>query len=502
MNDTVDIDGSGLTTVRAGFIPLVDCAVLVAAAEKGFARAAGIDLRLVKEVSWANIRDKVNVGQLDCAHMLAGMPIAASLGIGQVRVPMIAPMALGINGNAITVSESLAHTLAVEGAAFPDPGQAGAAVRREVARRATAGEPPLTFAMVFPFSSHNYQLRYWLAASGVDPDSDVRLVVIPPPYMVDSLAAGQIDGFCVGEPWNSLAVERGVGRILLPGTAVCGFCPEKVLGLHADWAAEHPETLTALLRGLKAAADWVRRTENHAEVASLLADTRYLGVDAEVIQRSLDGRVVAAVGAAPRPVDGFLVLNRMGANRPRTDHALWLYSQMVRWRQVEASPDRERQAADVFSPDLYDRALAAGDGGAPPPCRSWPPRPGWFPWPVRHTSRIWREFWHCKPSCCGCRPSTSGARCGSIAGSTIWRIRRCRARRWASPCFSPLPGRTWLRPFSPMAGWRCRSFPPPWPRWPGTCPGGSPSQAGWPACTSCTASTAFRRGRSGTIGKS
>lgn len=368
MSDGTEMDERGLTTVRAGFIPLVDCAVLVASAEKGFARAEGIDLQLVKEVSWANIRDKVNVGLLDCAHMLAGMPIAASLGIGQVQVPMIAPMALGINGNAITVSGGLARALGVDGAAFPDPAEAGAAMKREVARRVRAGEPPLTFAMVFPFSSHNYQLRYWLAASGVDPDADVRLVVIPPPYMVDSLAAGQIDGFCVGEPWNSLAVERGVGRILLPGTAVCAFCPEKVLGLHANWAAGNADTLGALLRGLKAAADWVRHAGNHAEVAALLADTRYLGVDAQVILRALDGRVVASAGADPTDVDDFLILNTAGANRPRRDHALWLYSQMVRWGQVAPSPDHERKAAEVFSCEVYDRVVGVTDASGAPPC--------------------------------------------------------------------------------------------------------------------------------------
>ena len=180
------------STIVAGFIPLVDCAPLVVAAEKGFAAAEGLDLRLVREVSWANIRDRICLGHFDVAHMLAGMPIAASLGIGCLRTPMLAPFSLGLNGNAITVSRGLYQrllALADDGATLTDPLASGAALKKVIENGAARGLPPLTFGMVFPFSCHNYQLRYWMAAGGIDPDRDVRLVVIPPPLMVESLSA-------------------------------------------------------------------------------------------------------------------------------------------------------------------------------------------------------------------------------------------------------------------------------------------------------------------------
>jgi len=236
-------NGSGaLAEIHAGYIPLVDCGALVAARELGFDRRHGIDLRLHREVSWANIRDKVNVGVLDCAHMLAPMPIASSLGIGHVREPVIAPMALGLNGNAITVSRSLfTHMADIDGENARAGGMAAAsALAKVVAERRKKGAEPLTLGMVYPFSCHNYELRYWLAAAGIDPDVDLRLVVIPPPLMAASLRAGQIHGFCVGEPWNSLAVEQGIGRIVATKTELWRNSPEKVLGMRLSWAEANP----------------------------------------------------------------------------------------------------------------------------------------------------------------------------------------------------------------------------------------------------------------------
>ncbi|MBL8270522.1 CmpA/NrtA family ABC transporter substrate-binding protein, partial [Steroidobacter sp.] len=195
-----------VTTV-VGFIPLMDCAPLAVAVEKGFAAEEGLDLRLVRETSWANIRDRVVVGHFDAAHMLGPMAIASTLGVGHLKVPMAAPLSLGLGGNAITVSLRVWELMMAEGATLSaHPRALGEALRKVVQARERAQKPPFTFAMVYPFSAHNYELRYWLAASGIDPDRDVRLIVIPPPLLVDAMREGQIDGFCVGEPWNSLAV--------------------------------------------------------------------------------------------------------------------------------------------------------------------------------------------------------------------------------------------------------------------------------------------------------
>jgi ABC-type nitrate/sulfonate/bicarbonate transport system substrate-binding protein len=349
--------GAPARTVRVGFIPLVDCAVLVAAAEKGFDRLEGLELQLVRETSWANIRDRVNLGHFDCAHMLAGMPIASSLGVGHIRVPTVAPFLLGLNGNAITVSLPLHEAMREAGTGDAGPAALGAALGRVVEARRARGEPPLTFAMVFPFSCHNYELRYWMAAAGVDPERDIRMVVIPPPLMVESLAAGHIDGFCVGEPWNSLAVEAGIGRILLTKSALWNMGVEKVLGVRADWADENRPVLEALVRALHRAAAWADDPASRDELAAILSRPAYLDVDAAIVRRALSGDMVLQAGEPPVHVGDFLVLNRRAANFPWVSQAVWIYTQMVRWGQVEASPEAETAARRCFRPDIYRAAL-------------------------------------------------------------------------------------------------------------------------------------------------
>ena len=349
-----------------GFIPLLDCASLVVAAERGFAAEEGLDLRLVRETSWANIRDRIIVGQFDAAHMLAPMPIAAALGIGHVKTPVIAPFSLGLGGNAITVSLSLWEEMTGEGAAEADFSAAqGEALRRVVTAREESGSDPLTFGMVYPFSCHNYELRYWLASAGIDPDKDVRLTVIPPPFLVDALRTGQIDGFCVGEPWNSVAVDAGVGAIVTPTTALWPLSAEKVLGCRAEWAERYPEELAALLRALYRAARWIEVPGNHAEVARLLAEPRYVGTAAGLLHRALAGRLALQPGADPTTLRDFFVPASYHASFPWTSHALWLYTQMVYWRQVEHSPEHLAAARQTYRPDLYRAALAGVDPDIP-----------------------------------------------------------------------------------------------------------------------------------------
>lgn len=345
-----------------GFIPLLDCASLVVAAERGFAAQEGLDLRLVRETSWANIRDRVIVGHFDAAHMLAPMTIASSLGIGHIKAPFIAPLSLGLGGNAITVSSSLWAAMVQEGAVAGNftPSQ-GAALGRVIAAR----REPLTFGMVYPFSCHNYELRYWLAAAGIDPDRDVRLAVIPPPFLVDALRTGQIDGFCVGEPWNSVAVDAGVGAIVLPTTAIWPLSPEKVLGCRAEWAQRYPEQLASLMRAVYHAAQWAEDPENHTSVAQLLAEPRYVGISGGLLARALRGRLSLYPGAEPTKLSDFYVPASHHAAFPWVSHAFWIYEQMIRWRQVEFSTEHTAIVRSTYRPDLYRSALAGVDSDVP-----------------------------------------------------------------------------------------------------------------------------------------
>lgn len=347
-----------MTTLRIGFIPLVDASALIVAVDKGFAAAEGLDVTLVREVSWSNVRDKLNIGMFDAAHLLAPVAIASSLGLGHVKVPIVAPFNLGLNGNAITVSPALHAAIMseIDGDAL-DPMVTALALAKVVAKRRKSGAEPLTFGMTFPFSTHNYQLRFWMAAGGVDPDEDVHLVVLPPPYMVDSLANGQVDAFCVGAPWNSVAVDLGIGHILHFSSDILVRAAEKVLAVRQSWAEANPEVLAALTRAAAKAADFIEHPENRAEAAHILARPERIGVDAEVIQRTLDGRLKVSPDGSRRESSRYLLIGREGAGRPDPAQAAWLYAQMVRWGQTEMRPDALRTAMSVFRPELYDAAL-------------------------------------------------------------------------------------------------------------------------------------------------
>jgi len=339
--------------ITAGFIPLTDSLLLVMAREKGFAADEGVELTLVREISWANIRDRVAVGQFDVAHMLAPMPIAASLGLSPIDVPVISVMGLNLGGNAFTVSAALWEAMAAAGApADFSPADVGAALKTVVRARANK----LKLAVVHPYSSHNYELRYWLAASGIHPGRDVELVIVPPPLMADALAAGRIDGFCVGEPWGSVAVASGAGRIATVKARYWPRSPEKVLGVAEAWAAANPEALLALLRAMHRAALWSSDPANHAEAAALLSQPTYLGQPADIIGRALSGLIAQGAGQVAA-VDEFFIPHALGANLPNPDDALWYYSQMVRWDDVQHSPERAAVAAGSYRPELY-RAVA------------------------------------------------------------------------------------------------------------------------------------------------
>jgi NitT/TauT family transport system ATP-binding protein len=353
------------TPLCVGFIPLVDAAALIVAVDKGFAAAEGLDVTLVREVSWSNVRDKLNIGLFDAAHLLAPVAIASSLGLGHVKVPIAAPFNLGLNGNAITVSPALHAAIMSElaGDRF-DPMATALALSRVVAARRRSGAEPPTFGMTFPFSTHNYQLRFWMAAGGVDPDEDVRLVVLPPPYMVDSLANGHVDAFCVGAPWNSVAVDLGVGHILHFVSDILTRAAEKVLAVRQNWSERNPQVVAALVRAAFRAAEFIEQPQNRAEAARILARPERIGVDADVIQRTLDGRLKISPDGTMRESRRYLLVAREGAARPDPVQAAWQFAQMVRWGQARISPEALQTAMAVFRPDLYDAAL--GPAATPP----------------------------------------------------------------------------------------------------------------------------------------
>lgn len=316
---------TGRGELRLGFVPLNDAAPLVVAQEKGFFAAEGLAVELNREASWATVRDKVAVGALDGAHMLAPLALAATLGAGSDPVPMIAPLALNLDGPAVTLSTRLD----------------AAGLGRLVARRREEGASVLTFAVVYPYSTHNYLLRAWLAEAGIDPDRDIRLTVAAPSRMAELLAGGVIEGFCAGEPWNAVAVAAGAGRVVVRASQLWDRTPDKVFGLTRTWAEAHPQALAALIRALSAAAAWVEAPENRAELVGVLARPAYVDVRPELIEAGLDD----------------IVFHRDGANAPRIEHAAWLIEQMVRWGQVAADVDAGAVAAQVYRPDLYEAAI-------------------------------------------------------------------------------------------------------------------------------------------------
>ena len=329
--------------LKLGFIALTDCAPLMVAREQGLFAEQGLDVTLSREASWANIRDKVTSGALDGAHMLAPMAVASSLGADGPRAPMIAPLALNVNGSSIGISIAVAEQL-----------DAGASLKQVIAARTKAGNRPLTFAVVFPYSLHNYMLRYWLAEQGVDPDHDVRITVVPPPRIAARVASGEVDGFCVGAPWGGAVEASGTGRMVLHGAQFWRGAPDKVFGVTAGFAAKEPEILQALLRALVRAALWADDPANGAALLRILSGPAYLDMPA------------AALGRALAPSNPFgLRFFRDDAAYPKRAHALWLLSQMRRWGQAPTAPDQEAAVEAVYRPDLY--RLAAQAVGAPPP---------------------------------------------------------------------------------------------------------------------------------------
>lgn len=326
-----------------GFIALTDCAPLIVAEARGFFEAENLHVTLHREVSWATIRDKVAARVFDAAHMLGPTVIAASMGAGSERTPLIAPIALNANAAALAVSTRLADAMRASGA---DP-KSPEALAHVIAARKSNGEPRLTFAVVFPYGLHNYMLRFWAASAGIDPDRDIRIVVAPPTLTVARMKDGEIDGVCVGAPWGAKCVADGVGEILLYASEFWRGAPDKVLGMNADLAEREPEVVQAVTRAVLRAALWADSEENAADLAQLLARPDYVGASQDVI---------ATAFSAPR--DRRIIFARDGTALPWRSKAMWVLSQMLRWGHL--SPDANLDAgAAAYRPDLFRTAATA-----------------------------------------------------------------------------------------------------------------------------------------------
>jgi ABC-type nitrate/sulfonate/bicarbonate transport system substrate-binding protein len=278
-----------MTPLALAFLPLTDSAVLVAAREKGFAAAQGIDLTLVRTTSWATLRDRLVYGQVQGAHMLAPLAIAVTLGLSQHPAALAAPFKLNVNGNALTMSTAFAAAL------DPDPIKRiddPVATAHDFAAAIGLHHRKPIIGIVHRFSSHALMLRYWLGFAGIDPDRDVTLRVLPPSLMVEAMRAGELDGFSAGEPWNSVAVMEGLGEIVAAGARIWRRGVEKVLAFRADWMDANLDLVDRLLGAMSQAAAWCDDPANHAELADLLARPDYVGQPAEAILPALTGRLV------------------------------------------------------------------------------------------------------------------------------------------------------------------------------------------------------------------
>ena len=363
--------------LRLGFIKLTDMAPLAIAYEKGFFEDEGLYVTLEPQANWKVILDRVITGELDGAHMLAGQPLGASVGIG-TRADVVTGFSMDLNGNAITVSNEV---WALMKSGLPADAQGkpvhpiGAASLKPALEKFRASGKSFKMAMVFPVSTHNYELRYWLAAGGINPGfyspadvngntrADVLLSVTPPPQMPATLEAGTISGYCVGEPWNQQAIFKGVGVPVITDYEIWKNNPEKVFGVTRAWADKNPRTHVALVKALIRAAMWLDANHgaNRKEAAQILSRPEYVGADYRVIANSMTGTFEYGRGDR-RALPDFNVFFRYHANYPFYSDAIWYLTQMRRWGQI---PDGKADAwyletaKKVYRPDVFVEAAKA-----------------------------------------------------------------------------------------------------------------------------------------------
>ncbi|PIW28117.1 MAG: nitrate ABC transporter substrate-binding protein [Rhodospirillales bacterium CG15_BIG_FIL_POST_REV_8_21_14_020_66_15] len=359
--------------LKFGFIKLTDMAPLAIAYEKGYFEDEGLFVTLEPQANWKVLLDRVIDGQLDGAHMLAGQPLGATIGFG-TQAHVITPFSMDLNGNGITVSNEVwakmkKHIPHKDGKPV-HPIKADY-LKPVVAEYKAAGKP-FKMGMVFPVSTHNYELRYWLAAGGIHPGyysktdisgqikADALLSVTPPPQMPATMEAGTIFGYCVGEPWNQQAVFKGIGVPVVTDYEIWKDNPEKVFGITKAFSEKYPNTTLALTKALIRAAMWLDANgdANRKEAVKILAKSEYVGADYEVIANSMTGTFEYEKGDK-RPLPDFNVFFRYFATYPYLSDAVWYLTQMRRWGQIpEGKPDTwyHAIAKKVYRPDIYLKA--------------------------------------------------------------------------------------------------------------------------------------------------
>lgn len=331
--------------LRLGFVPLNDCAPLVMARELNLFAKHGIEVELRREVGWATIRDKIIYNELEAAHAPAGMVVAASAGLGSIRVDCLTGLVINLHGNAITLSQRL----------WQRGVRDGATLHREIERE--RGVRKFIFGVVFPFSSHHYLLRSWLRGNAIDPDRDVQIVVVPPSQMFPNLKAGNLDGYCVGEPWNSVAVMAKAGFVAATSSQLANRHPEKVLMVRRDFAgAREPEHL-ALIAALAEACRFCDAPENRERILETLAEPRHLNVPIQALRRSMDGAFDFGNGRVEAVAD-FHIFARDSANEPCAKKAAWVMRSLL-----EAGIVRDPRMlaglalCEMFRADIFHQAV-------------------------------------------------------------------------------------------------------------------------------------------------
>jgi nitrate/nitrite transport system substrate-binding protein len=361
--------------LKLGFIKLTDCAPLVIAKEKGFFEAEGLQVKVIAQPNWKTLLDNVISGELDGAHMLSGQPLAATVGIG-TKAHVVTAYTMDLNGNAITVSNSIWERMQEADPALfsPTPKHPiSARALKPVVDDMLSEGTKLQMGMVFPVSTHNYELRYWLAAAGIHPgmytatdiggrtDADVELSVTPPPMMPATLEAGNLQGYCVGEPWNQQAVAKGIGVPVVTNYDIWKNKPEKVFGVTKEWADYHPQAHLAVVKALIRAGQWLDETDstgklvNREEAARLLSRSDYVGADYDVIKNSMTGYFYFQ-RTDKRSMPEFNVFFKHHATYPWYSDGVWFLTQMRRWGQIAEPRPAEwyhEVARKVYQPQVY-----------------------------------------------------------------------------------------------------------------------------------------------------
>lgn len=337
-------DTPEISKLKVGFIPLTDCAPVVMAYELGLYKKYGLEVTISKEASWAAVRDKLTIGENQASHILYGMPYASTLGItgaeGQKKA-MVIPLALNQNGQAITLDNKLKKR--------------GVKTAKDVKRviEEDKGKKTYTFAMTFPPGTHAMWIRYWLASGGVDPDNDVKLITIPPPQMVANMRIGNMDGYCVGEPWNARAIFDGIGFTVITTQQIWKNHPEKVLGMTLEFAEKNPKTVKAVLMAVIEASQYIDKMENRPHVAEVVSRKEYVNAPLEVILGRLQGKYNYGDGRTEQDPDYMKFYRNGEVTFPWKSHGLWFLTQHRRWGFIEQPIDYRKVVDAVNRTDLY-----------------------------------------------------------------------------------------------------------------------------------------------------